>query len=282
MFSYRKGYVDQKIEVPCGKCIGCRLKRSLDWAIRCMHESTLWEQNTYITLTYDEKHCPGSVSVSDVQKFIKRLRKYYAPRKIRYFAGAEYGSKTQRPHYHLLLFNCDFTDKRPVPSDQNNQLYVSQILTDIWGKGSTTIGDVTQQSCQYVAKYVVKKISGDMAKRKYGNKNPEFGLMSRKPGIGQKWIEENYNDVYPNDILITKNYKIARPPKYYDKYYEKITQKNCEIFFTKTYSPEYNKITQNRCEKGSAIRRHRKERGSYPCITARIKEAQIALYQTKL
>lgn len=173
VFNYRQGFNDLSLRVvlSCGRCIGCRLRKSLEWSIRCMHEASLWKDNVFITLTYDEKNNPDSLCKQDFQKFMKRLRKYFAPKKIRFFAGGEYGTKTKRPHYHAILFNCNFPDQRLINTNENCKYSDSKILTDLWGKGYCTIGQVTQKSAQYVAKYVVKKLTGKEADEKYGEKN---------------------------------------------------------------------------------------------------------------
>ncbi len=76
----------QKIEVACGQCIGCRLDKSKEWAIRCVHEAQMHEANCFITLTYNAENLPsdGSLVKEHFQKFMKRLRKT-TPQKIRYF-----------------------------------------------------------------------------------------------------------------------------------------------------------------------------------------------------
>ena len=100
--------------IPCGKCVGCVLDRSRDWALRCVHEASLHERNCLVTLTYDSEFLPpfGSLVPSDLQKFLKRLRKSLGA-DIKFFACGEYGETGGRPHYHLCLFNCDFDDKEP-------------------------------------------------------------------------------------------------------------------------------------------------------------------------
>ncbi|ETR80119.1 nonstructural protein [Chlamydia pneumoniae B21] len=45
-------------------------------------------------MTYNGKH---------LQLLLKKLRKRISPHKIRYFECGAYGTKLQRPHYHLLL-----------------------------------------------------------------------------------------------------------------------------------------------------------------------------------
>ena len=105
--------VYSSLTLPCGQCIGCRLNYSRNWAIRCVHESSLHEHNCFITLTYNDENLPlnGSLDLKHFQDFMKRLRKKVSV-PIRYFHCGEYGSRLQRPHYHLLLFGLDFPDKK--------------------------------------------------------------------------------------------------------------------------------------------------------------------------
>ena len=104
---------DDPVQLPCGQCIGCRLEKSRQWAMRIAHESSLYDQNCFLTLTFSDEHLPQNLSVSkrDLQLFMKRLRKHFAPRKIRFFQCGEYGELNMRPHYHSILFNVDFPDK---------------------------------------------------------------------------------------------------------------------------------------------------------------------------
>jgi len=221
VFSQKKGYTDSPREIPCGVCIGCRLEKSRQWAIRITHEASLWDSNVFVTLTYDDENCPSSLNVKDYQLFMKRLRKHFNQEKIRFFMGAEYGEQTHRPHYHAILFNCDFPDKTIVTQNQNSTLYNSQMLNDLWQKGHTSVGEVTLASAQYVAKYTLKKISGPKAREHYNGKKPEFAIMSRKPGIGTGWIEKFHKDVYPDDFVVTPNGQKAKVPKFYDNYLDK-------------------------------------------------------------
>ena len=156
--------------IPCGKCIGCRLAHSRQWAVRCVHEASLHERNCFLTLTFDDAHLPvsGSVSVRDVQLFLKRLRKAlsYQNIKIRFFACGEYGDKNLRPHYHLILFNYDFSDDRQLlRQTPYGPLYISDFLFRLWPYGFHTIGNVTFKSCAYVARYVTKKCMVRMLRR---------------------------------------------------------------------------------------------------------------------
>lgn len=148
----------EKLDLPCGKCVGCRLNRSRQWAIRCMHEASLYDKNCFITLTYDDEHLPKNrgLDVSHFQNFMKRLRKEYG-QGIRFFHAGEYGSKTRRPHYHALLFNHDFVDKSLIAVRNDHRLYVSPSLQRLWPFGYSSVGDVTFESAAYVARYSLKK-----------------------------------------------------------------------------------------------------------------------------
>lgn len=217
------------VMVPCGGCIGCRLDRAGDWAMRCMHEAQMHPENCFITLTYDDKYLPEdySVHIRTFQLFMKKLRKHYQPKKIRFYACGEYGPQTLRPHYHALLFNHDFTDKKLYKKNhQNEQLYSSPTLEKIWGYGFATIGDVTYQSAGYCAQYIMKKIGGERKLTHYSRTHPvngltvqvdpEFHLQSSRPGIGAAWFDEYKSDCFPSDFLVVDG-RQHRVPAYYSK-----------------------------------------------------------------
>jgi len=143
----------------------------------------------------------------------------------------EYGEKLGRPHYHIILFGHQFEDKKYFfTSESKSRVYTSETLQSIWGLGHTSIGDVTFESAAYVARYVMKKITGDQAKDHYGEdidqttgeinqkKLPEYNKMSLKPGIGQTWLDKYHTDVYPSDQVIIRN-RPTKPPRFYDKKY---------------------------------------------------------------
>lgn len=210
------------ITIPCGQCIGCRIERSRQWATRCVLEASLWTKNCFITLTYDDEHLPenGTLVKKHFQDFMKRLRKKYGEG-IRFFHCGEYGSKGGRPHYHACLFNFDFPDKyffRISRSEHGagSPLYRSPSLEKLWTFGFSTIGEVTFESAAYVARYVLKKITGKAAKDVYLHKIPEYVTMSRKPGIAKPWYDKFKFDVYPLDTIVIRGNKKVRPPKYFD------------------------------------------------------------------
>ena len=142
---------------------------------------------------------------------------------------AEYGENFSRPHFHACLFGLDFKDKSPIKETEGLILYNSPLLDKIWGKGYTSVGDVTFESAAYVARYITKKITGEQAHDHYqttcphtGNLitlEPEFTTMSLKPGIGKDWYKKYKSDCYPSDNAIINHRRVALP-RYYDKLYE--------------------------------------------------------------
>lgn len=222
----------KSLSLPCGQCVGCRLERSRQWAIRCMHEAQMHTQNCFITLTYDDAHLPSdrSLHYRDFQLFIKRLRKRYPGRRIRYYMAGEYGENFGRPHWHACIFGLDFDDKKLWKrTSANSLLYRSANLELLWPFGYSSIGDVTFESAAYVARYIMKKVTGKNAAEHYQeidpdtgeitNRTPEFTKMSLKPGIGYEWYKQYTSDVYPQDYVVVRGKKV-KPPKYYDKKYK--------------------------------------------------------------
>lgn len=210
----------KEMSVPCGQCIGCRLERSRQWAIRCVHEASLHQDNCFVTLTYATEFLPanGSLDKRDFVLFMKRLRKRFGEG-IRFFHCGEYGEKFCRPHHHVCLFNFDFPDKQLLSQNLGNPIYVSKALSELWPYGYSSIGSVTFESAAYVARYIMKKINGDMASEHYDGRQPEYITMSRRPGIAAGWFEQFSSDCYPKDFITIKGGIKCRPPKYYDRLY---------------------------------------------------------------
>lgn len=233
VFEERKSYYgSQPLEIACGQCMGCRLERSRQWAIRISHEASLYKQNCFITLTYAPEHLPSppSLSVRDFQLFLKKLRKKYGP-KIRFFHCGEYGEQQGRPHYHACLLNFDFPDKQHIRDNgRGDQIFHSKSLEELWGLGRTELGSVTFESAAYVARYVTKKVTGKAAEHHYRRLDtdtgeiyelkPEYTTMSRRPGIGQPWLEKFHTDVYPHDAVTIRGGTKIPPPRYYNNRYE--------------------------------------------------------------
>lgn len=220
----------RKLQLPCGRCVGCRLERSRQWAVRCMHEASLHEHNAFISLTYDPQWQEHSLCPDDFTNFLKRARHKLGP--FRYYMAGEYSELNKLPHFHACLFGAHFKDKYYFKNSPSGmKLYRSPTLEKLWPFGYSSIGDVTFESAAYVARYVMKKQTGENTKNHYERIDartgeifsirPEYNRMSLKPGIGKNWISKYINDVYPRDKVRVNNHD-AKPPRYYDKHLETV------------------------------------------------------------
>lgn len=218
--------------------MGCKKDRTRAWALRCMHEAQMHEHNCFITLTYEDEHLPEDLSVhyGEFQAFIKKLRRWTAIHywqkekkheqweltKIRFFMCGEYGEKGKRPHYHALIFNYNFPDRKEFKKKNDVIWYTSETLSSLWGKGFCTLGQVNYQTAAYVAQYCLKKIGQDesyyqlldLETGEVYSRNREMVRMSLKPGIGATWYEKYKREVFPHDRIIVNGHK-CKPPKYY-------------------------------------------------------------------
>lgn len=228
VFDVRKSYSGIAVIIPCGGCIGCRLERSRQWALRCMHEMRLHKASAFVTLTYDDKHLPSDYSLRkrDLQLFMKRFR-HLRPDGVRFFACGEYGELTLRPHYHVLFLNTDFPDMKFYKLVGEHSIYESKELDDVWGHGECKIGNVTAQSCSYVARYCLKKVTGKNAAAHYGSREPEFAVMSRRPGVGGEWFDRYHGEAYDHDSAIMDAREVPLP-RYYDAKYEVLDSRRLE------------------------------------------------------
>lgn len=288
-----RGRIHSSVTLACGQCIGCRLERSRQWAMRCMHEAKMHRFNSFLTLTYDDEHLPdrywtglhrrdgtkayaGNLHYPDVQRFLKRLRKAlgkewissdtrltttrggdsrygaspHAPY-IKFYAGAEYGEQYWRPHYHLCVFNARFNDQKYLGrSPTGKTLWRSPTLEQLWPMGFSSIGEVNFESAAYVARYVMKKITGQQAERHYEKLDydtgeiikltPEFNQMSRDGGIGLSWLDKYTADVYgTGKAKVVVRGKETNPPRYYDKIYK-------QRFPTQWEAIEYDRYIEGR------------------------------------
>jgi hypothetical protein len=214
--------------VSCGKCYQCKAQRKQQWQFRLNIEQKHALSSTFLTLTYSDGHIPTTNNVQhlhkkDLQNFIKtirndHLRQYKEEHKlktikhaqllapqIRYFAAGEYGEKTNRPHYHVILFNY------PRKSYDT--------LSELWGKGQVHIGDVNQHTIAYTAKYIMK--SADTVQKE----NPMFNTMSRRPAIGHQYLQHKKWHIQ-NQTLLCKdqNGNLMLLPKFYrKKFFSEIT-----------------------------------------------------------
>ena len=216
------------VQVPCRKCDECIKSKALQWAIRMHCElKTTTKPSWFVTLTYEDNHLPRDYNLnqSDVQKFIKDTRRKYGS--MRYVNKGEYGERFGRPHFHLALFGIELTDLTPKVGKKGYILYESPSLTKIWGKGNVIIGELTMESCLYIAKYMNKSSDAQeidpMTGEINSTKTPEYMTMSTKPGIGYKWFSKwGATDLgLGNDFMITQNGSKAPVPEFFDKQLKK-------------------------------------------------------------
>lgn len=239
---------DEPMVIACGSCSECRLKRTKDWAIRCEHEMSMHDKNCFITLTYSDEFLPKDMSLNHdhFRDFMKRFRRrisdpddqFFDPdfseklpllpsnshpdpgvkyrKTLRYYMCGEYGDLNLRPHFHAIIFGYNFPDLKVFK--RRNQLKISQFLTELWPFGFSTVGEANYVTAAYVARYVMKKVTGLGSDAHYAGRKPEYAVMSRRQGIARKWIEKYYSDVYNFDYVVTRKGAKQLPPKYYDSF----------------------------------------------------------------
>lgn len=253
-----KAYAPQ----PCGKCFACRMRKRKDMSTRLVHELKMHESACFITLTYDDEHIPvtdwrgwkadedkviergyaelpvPTLLPADVQLFIKRLRRHleYVPKKeknrvgrdsvthpIRYFAVGEYGGKTHRPHYHIIVYGWYPSDAQYFFSRNGHTVNLSKQIQSLWKFGHSSVGEVSPAVARYCARYVTKKYA-DVKPHPddwYGDVRvscPEFTLQSvRNGGIGAPFIDKYYMDIHNGCIGVDVGSRVClvTVPKYY-------------------------------------------------------------------
>lgn len=215
----------QLVHAPCGQCIHCRLNYARQWSIRIAHEQLKYGSNCcFLTLTYADEFLPADHSIHkrDLQLFLKRFRKSLGVSKIRYFGCGEYGGKFGRPHYHICVFGVPIDSKifknRHVHYEKGKPCGHHCDLS-AWPYGKVHIGSLTPESANYCAGYILKKVKGKHADEYYSalGIEPEFVLMSRKPGIGQSYVS-SHGDYYKVHPYVTiKGCKYPLPRYYVDK-----------------------------------------------------------------
>lgn len=233
-----------RVNVPCGKCPMCHSNRQKDWVFRLQQELKVSDSADFLTMTYEPDLIPlqgnlKTLKKKDLQLFLKKLRKHQwmyhkkqilkhskwetleeykqieksyleQVKKIRYYAVGEYGTKTGRPHYHIILFNVEKN--------------INDKYQEIWGKGHTKTDQVNNATIGYVTKYCISPL------RKVTTKEPEFATMSRRPGIGANYLNHEQYHVDHQTINVRNNEgNFQRLPQYYkDKFFTEIDKENIQ------------------------------------------------------
>lgn len=250
---YSKEYAT--FQLPCGKCLSCRLESARQTAVRCMHEASLHENNSFITLTYSDEHLKSErLQYEDWQKFVKKLRahihqgllselfpglpqeqqrklfsslpkvsrsQWLYKTRVSTLQTGEYGDRTKRPHWHAIIFNWRPSDQAfHRLSDRGDRIYKSKTLDTLWGKNDPTtrpceIGEVTFESAGYVARYATKKLT-------HGNDgehdfNP-IHKRSTSQAIGKKWIEKYWPDLFNYGYCVMPDGNKCGIPRYYERW----------------------------------------------------------------
>jgi hypothetical protein len=205
------------------------------WSFRLMQEDRHSLSSYFITLTYDNKHIPISnkgymnLDKRDIQLFMKRLRKNNKE-KLKYYIAGEYGGKTNRPHYHMILFNSDITT-----------------IQDSWQKGHVHYGQVSEASVGYTLKYMIKETKVPIHKN--DDRKPEFQLMSK--GLGKEYLTTKMQKWHKADLLnrmylnVEGNKKIPMPRYYKDKLYNKDERGQIKSKFSEQYQKQLDNMLSN-------------------------------------
>lgn len=206
------------IAIDCGKCINCQMRKRKDMSVRLAHEASCHNACCFVTLTYDNEHVPttcwNSIKSSDkmfdrgmgtlpeltlfprdVQLFVKRIRRHLeyhlGIHGIRYFAVGEYGSRTHRPHYHIIFFGWKPDDLEFLKTHNGNPVFTSALIQSKWKHGYSSVSEVTPFVAKYAARYVTKKYARLNHLTDDDYLVPEFTLQSvRCGGIGAPWFDK--------------------------------------------------------------------------------------------
>lgn len=268
--NYSKQYAT--FQLPCGKCIECRLEYARSVAVRCVHEAKMHRDNSFVTLTYSEENLRSDKLIySDFQEFVKRLRssrfdtmlktnglsrkdyvqlpkeerdKLYDPLRIGVLVTGEYGDRLKRPHWHCLLFNYRPTDcVYKYSNDRGDRVFSSEYLTNVWKNGIVELGDVTFESAGYCARYAAKKlVHGKDGEHEY---NP-IHKRSSKNAIGKSFVERYWQDMFSYGYVVLDGGIKTGIPRYYEKWLSKNRPDDYLRYLTEVKLPRMEKAETGR------------------------------------
>lgn len=249
-FTVKSKTSGDSIAVPCGKCPTCLARRVSGWSFRLMQQDKISETSNFITLTYDTQNVPitnkGFMSLNkrDVQLFFKRLRKSHDSGRlpIKYYAVGEYGGKTLRPHYHIILFNAQI-----------------ELIQPAWQNGECHYGTVTGASVGYTLKYMSKP--SRIPLHANDDRLKEFSLMSK--GLGANYLTDAMRNWHLADcdnrmyVNVDGNKKVSMPRYFKDKIYSDEQRKRVAYFSRLEMIKREQKAMQ---EEGDNYYRNRSEK----------------------
>lgn len=218
------------LQLPCGRCVGCRTAKAQEWAARCVHEARYHPESIFATLTYADDRLPedGHLVPRHLTLFLKRLRQAMRRRRkrpvalrgqrLRFVACGEYGEQFGRPHYHAILFGVGFDDEQVVRRGEQ-PLFTSPTLETLWGFGHAVYGQVTAASAAYVAGYTMKNIGEPGCDQDGVTRQPPFFRCSTRPGIGAFYVS-SFPDDFRGGALMSAD-SPGRIPRYYKKILER-------------------------------------------------------------
>lgn len=225
---------DIYIVVGCGKCEMCRNKKSSEIVRRLQFHSTTYKSNPYfVTLTYDDVNCPSDgVCRRHVQLFLKKLRLEY--KDITFAYCSEYGSRSYRPHYHLLVWgvpssnNIDLVnfysacrdawcvDNRVVGADDVKRVTsVGSLKRTQRGLVNVQLTDGKKALYRYVGKYITKGACVPVGKNKtFFQLSHNMGLSSPQySNLVNYLLSGNFNT--PFLLLTNHGVELYSIPSYY-------------------------------------------------------------------
>lgn len=229
--------------VPCGQCPVCARRRISGWSFRLLQQERISDSTLFITLTYDYANMPitkrgyKTLKKADVQNFIKALRYAQTGRQksnIKYYAAGEYGNKTFRPHYHIIIFNAKI-----------------ELIQKAWDKGyihyGGGIGAVNAATIGYTLKYINKV--GKIPLHKNDDRQKEFSLMSK--GLGLNYLTPAMIKYHKADLLnricieYDGNKKAAMPRYYKTKIYTKDEKDKIKSHFTAKVQADRDRLASS-------------------------------------
>lgn len=266
------------IPVPCGRCAGCRMEYSREWADRCCLEVMSGDLNRsyFLTLTYDDKYLPddGTLQYSDVQAFLKRLRKRVGS--FRYFGCSEYGDCTFRPHYHLILFDIDLSDCKYFTTKGGEPYYTSETISRAWGKGNHLFTSFNFSTASYVARYIFKKQKGEGSSiySELGIE-PPGSFMSLKPGIGAPYFDEHCAEIMDTGRILLP-YPLAKKPRFIapPKYFQKL--------IADRFPERWELIKQQLIQKSNILQNSKYQNSSYLTLSSQLADEDEAFKRSLL